>query len=271
MKFYKTLLTTFTLFTILSTCCFSEFRINPLRVEEFIKPGDSLTGAYVLTSEDDRAREIDITADDTSSDEKLGTGWLTVSPMKVTLTPEDPVEITYTITIPEDATGEYSARIGFSEVPEEDEGMVIIRTKTTLPLYAIVDGTEIYDGEIINATVSKSNPPEFSFDVLNRGNIHVRAQGLCTVKNLRTKREKRSRISKYPLVYYPNNQVRKVTVPFDTKFGPDTYSFSVVISFPDKENSISKTFTFKVDEAGYITQLDSPSDVTGQPDDGSTS
>jgi hypothetical protein len=172
--------------------------------EFLVSPGDEFTGSIPVTNTSDEPRALRIylgdrvrvpgQTSDYDFDEEGGKeprsamDWVVFSPERLTLEPGETRELTYEVSVPDDATleGSYWAVIFIEGIPSEEpeivpagEGEIAIGLRTifryAIQIYATIEGTEVRDATFTALTM---DPALGGFDATavfeNRGNTFLR-------------------------------------------------------------------------------------------------
>lgn len=108
---------------VLATCCFAGITINEgLSREHTVRPGEKVDGKITLSNTTDTAQQVKIYQTDywyaANGEVKYGepgklarsnAGWISMSPVRLTIPPRESASVSYTIQVPEklDLTGTY--------------------------------------------------------------------------------------------------------------------------------------------------------------------
>ena len=99
---------------LLPRLCAAYLGIHPLRTELSAAPGETIEGQVTLTNEKDLPVDIEISFRDRSTSRAIHPAWVKIDTGDKHLDPLGSAVVTYTVSIPEDATGEFYGRVGFS-------------------------------------------------------------------------------------------------------------------------------------------------------------
>ncbi len=224
----------------------AQYSIDPLRTELRGRPGQTLSGRLTVQSPSDRSAVVDVTFEDHSAEPMNGLAWLDFPSGRHTLEAGRPLVLDYRVTIPEQAAGELYGRVVFAEAPKDDEGMISISTRISVPLYVAIEGTETYTGRVERIRVLQVNPLRLAIDVLNEGNLHVRSHGYVDVARTATRENVLwDFVGTAPAVFYPG-QSREILFKSSDRLPPGDYTARVRFPFPDTARPLSDTVHFTV-------------------------
>ena len=178
--------------------------ISPALIERDISPGEVLTLSFEINNNDPEALDAYLSTVDFTGDPQEGgsprfyqdslptafSSWIKLSVEKVLLTSGGRKEVTFTITVPEDAEpgGHYGAIVVSRENPGQEEGLVVGATAQigTL-LLTKVAGEAIEKGQSISFTTNRGwyeqSPVVFEIRFENTGNVHTKPTGVIEIFN----------------------------------------------------------------------------------------
>lgn len=104
--------------------------------------------------------------------------WLSISPLRFDLTPNEQKEIRFSITVPKEVGGTYWAAIMVEAAPKQTQPQppgttVIVRRRFAVKVLETPPGTGTKDGRITLIDVRGLNPPNIFIEFENRGTIHT--------------------------------------------------------------------------------------------------
>lgn len=104
--------------------------------------------------------------------------WLSVSPLRFDLTPNEQKEIRFSIKIPSDIAGTHWAAIMVEAAPKQTQPQppgttVVVRRRFAVKVLETPPGTGTKDGRITLIDVRGLNPPNIFLEFENRGTIHT--------------------------------------------------------------------------------------------------
>lgn len=104
--------------------------------------------------------------------------WLSVSPLRFDLTPNEQKEIRFSIKIPAGISGTYWAAIMVEAAPKQAQPQppgttVIVRRRFAVKVLETPPGTGTKDGRITLIDVRGLNPPNIFLEFENRGTVHT--------------------------------------------------------------------------------------------------
>jgi hypothetical protein len=113
------------------------------------KAGSTLAASIDLTNEKDKALEFDILIQDLSKQPARSRAWLETDRGPIRLGPHESITLDFNVLLPEDATGQFLARISFTErEKDKPSSPVSFLTRVSIHLAATVEGTVIFKGQI---------------------------------------------------------------------------------------------------------------------------
>ena len=157
----------------------SSLEITPARQEITVLPGARAEGTYVVTNDSNQAEYVSASIRDWVVTEYnrgiKAEQWLNISTDGFYLKPEESKPVDFKVEVPEDARGALFAMITMQSEPSGDE---VLSVAISVPVFIIVEGTQNYDGKLDNLNADKHNDTlQFSVDVHNNGNVHLRPEG----------------------------------------------------------------------------------------------
>lgn len=175
------------LLSLFSNCFYlNALQIEPLRTIVSVEAGIETKGSIMLTNEKKISVKIAIDLYDLSKQEGLlENDWLELESTSLELEPGQQIPLEYNIFLPKGSSGEYPARIAFTEKPASavDQQMITINVKMSVPFYATIKGTEIYDVQIVGFDFNNDSNNEATVTLQNVGNVHVRPVGRCFIRS----------------------------------------------------------------------------------------
>jgi hypothetical protein len=158
--------------------------ITPARQEFLVEPGKKITGEYLVTNDTDKKIVVDITTKDwfISEENKDLTcdKWLKLKTKKqVILDKGETKKISFSCLAPKTAKGALFAMISANSKPYGEDSALNIML--SVPVILILKGTEIYETECkeLKLFVENNKFLQISFEVENKGNVHLRPKGYC--------------------------------------------------------------------------------------------
>ncbi len=104
--------------------------------------------------------------------------WLSVSPLRFDLVPNEQREIRFSIKVPSDITGTHWAAIMVEAAPKQTQPQppgttVVVRRRFAVKVLETPPGTGTKDGRITLIDVRGLNPPNIFLEFENRGTVHT--------------------------------------------------------------------------------------------------
>ncbi len=159
--------------------CYARFSVNPSKFEGAIPPGGAYENIYIISNSRSTPVTIEVKWVDKTIN-PLTDDWLVLFEKEVTVEGNKSVRVPFKITIPENAQGEYNARVYFSQKTDPDLPNAIgIRYNN--PIYVAVKGTEQYDFEIEKINISNNKYTLIDVLMKNTGNVHIRPKGTIDI------------------------------------------------------------------------------------------
>lgn len=137
--------------------------------------------------------------------------WLSVTPLRFDLAPNEQKEIRFSIKVPSDIVGTYWAAIMVEASPKQAQPQppgttVIVRRRFAVKVLETPPGTGTKDGRITLIDVRGLNPPNYFLEFENRGTIHTpQVKGRIELRD-----EKGASIEKLEIESFP-------TLPFSKR------------------------------------------------------
>lgn len=178
-------------------------RINPLKVEEKMLPGETKEGTITLSNSHKEVMHLKIYVQDWAYTSLQGNGtkkfappgllpfscsrWLRVYPEQLTLSPGESQKVRYTLSIPADAHGGYHSALFFeSALAQNQEGVVHISGRLASLIYVEVSGTVKRECQIASFQLMRreqSKILELQLDFKNTGNTHLAVEPTFNLSN----------------------------------------------------------------------------------------
>ena len=170
--------------------------ISPPIVEIYIRPGQSVEGKLVISNNQEETIMVNLELKDwwtqTTGISSPGFDqWLKISKVKdMKIGPRKQKSIKYKVKAPSDARGELMAMVFFSFHSKRDPAgnptKFNIEMRHGAPIYVIIEGTEEVRTETKHVASyfthnSSTSPIEFSLNLKNTGNVHVRPYGSISI------------------------------------------------------------------------------------------
>ena len=116
----------------------------------------------------------------------------------------------------------------------------------SVPLFVLVKGTETYRAEIEGVRLPSADPLKLEVAVANQGNVHLRASGICVLRDTISGEEVlRVPLNVYHFPLYPG--VTNTLIANDSRsIAPGDYTCSVELPFPDNQHLVSASFDLHV-------------------------
>jgi hypothetical protein len=234
----------------IAVLCFHEARaleIEPWRTELVLEQGETYEGALAVSNDRGVPVRLDVSFRDTSIAGQ-GDDWITVATNELALKPGETGLVPYRILVPAGARGEFVGRVGFMEQEDGAPAAVSVRTKISVPIYAVIDGTQEYGAFIESLDVQETEPLKIRISVQNEGNVHLRARGEAVV----LKRGKDEVCATFPVndqgfPVYPQRRT-DIVGSLQQELEPGPYEVRVHLPFPDDGHVLEKAAFFEVEQ-----------------------
>ncbi len=166
---------------------FAKISVQPSRIEATVPPGKSFEDSFVVENIGDKPASVTLDWRDRTKD-PLIEDWFKIDKESLDLQPGEEGQVRCSISIPEGATGEYNAWFVITEGDTQKpiRGGANIALRTSIPVYVTIKGTERYDFEVNDLSVTNINFFRLTTNILNSGNVHIRPTGSVYIKNLET-------------------------------------------------------------------------------------
>jgi hypothetical protein len=223
---------------------------SPIRVEHFVKQGESGTDVINLSNNGAKSVRIRVLVEEWTLD-AAGTpdflkparrpyscaSWIKVNPVDFRIDPKQTREIRYSLTCPQGIPdGGYRAAIVFETVadvkPGEPVKKVLIQGRLAVILYEKV-GNPVVSGRIVSVkTVSRPEGMAGLIELANEGAAYFRTKGTVTVKDAAGVIAFETAFPDVPVL---QNVRRVVEVPLASPLKKGTYSLLAVLDIGLKE------------------------------------
>lgn len=173
----------FVIYTLITGSAFARIAVKPIRVEVTAKPGQIAKGNFIVKNFEKHTVNVEIELISTSLSHP-DTDWLKLTTRVLEIHRDKMMKLFYEIKLPKNATGEYSARVNFTEQPTHKKGSKMLMT-ISIPIYVIVKGDEKYNVKIDKIRINNTTTLSFVFDVNNKSNVHIRPSGRINITSLK--------------------------------------------------------------------------------------
>ena len=166
------------------------FNVSTNRIEISVPPSVVYEGDITVTNTEKKELEFKLrtenwfAAGQGLAEEKTNVSkWLKISPLEFELRANEAKKTHFTVTIPRDTRGELSAMIFIDGKPKmTTEAAVGINTSIGIPIYAMIKGTERFKASVEDLEVKNNSPLELNIKIKNSGNVHIRPDGVISIK-----------------------------------------------------------------------------------------
>ena len=215
--------------------------IEPLGVKLAAKPGEMVEGQLSLSNEKAVPLDLEVIKTDLYPLRDRYPDWLQLGHDTLSLSPGQSASLPYTVTLPEEATGQLMARISFQERTGKRSAMIGIQTRITIYLIAVAQGTERYEGEIPHIGLLPGDPPRLEVTVANTGNVYVKTRGECHLTHKATRETVACFALNERRAAFLPGQPQTFRFPLEKSLDPADYLVSVSLPFPDDARPLTQT------------------------------
>ncbi len=238
--------------------------VQPVTVEIFEPAGKKVSGVFTVKNPMDQDVDVEVSPEAFNGATGMAlmpfTGWLKLSKSKpFKLKPNQIEYVKYKVTVPRDLTGETMVMVFFKvHMVEPTMGGVTVERKSGVPIYVMAKMSETLGLETkeVSARFSKSgaeSPIEFSINVQNSGNVHLRPRGFVQISKEGMPIEEAKMDYGFPV--YPTAAHQYTAHSAGSSWEPGLYDAKFVVYFGDeygKKSQREKPFKFKIDGDGKI-------------------
>lgn len=226
-------------------------RVEPARQEITLKPGGTFDGSYRVTN--DLGKTTDISVETrywyVSKEEEENvkvSDWLTVTPSSFTFKQGESVDVRYSVKMSTHVTGTRVVMVTF--VPGGQEGVTLV---VSVSLYVTMQGTQKIEWDFSKFRLtSYQGTAQFSVDVGNTGNVHVRPSGYVEVKYKKKKAKILNILEGRPV--YPS-QSRQVIAQGQLKeIFPKFGKYKVRVSLTSGDITKEKNYDVQIKKTGEV-------------------
>lgn len=241
-------------FTNYSYAAIGGVKIYPIRINFKSKSGESETAIINVINQREKSVTMEIENQDFCRDSlgnlinvdegtlKRGCSkFLTISPRKFNLEPNEEATVRITIDMPDGSNGTYWTQLIFNEVSKQqsikkDQGggriiQVFLDYRWEVSIFQTVPGSQIIDGEItvVQINLSEKLQPNIELEFINTGNIILmNCNGYIEIRDELGNTVEELNINKFN-VYPDGKRIIKTEIPQTLK--PGEYSALAVIDF----------------------------------------
>lgn len=245
MKQYKKILCQLSIISFLfCQSVYAGISVQPFRFEGKVPAGRSCEEKFLITNTADKPIIVQITWTDRTV-KPLKKDWIIFNKTEVPIKANKSSALKFKINIPENAQGEYIAKVSFQEKPPKG-GMLAFTIRYNLPIYITVTGTEKYEFQVSDVSIENKTRTNLRVFVSNTGNVHIRPTGEIKIVSLsRDKKE-------YSM---PFNRGKFVNIPEEAKYYDNTFNdnsslpdgkYKAVITIKANSEENAKTLTKEI-------------------------
>ena len=191
---------------------FAKYLLSPSRIEAKVPPGKSFEEKFEFKNPTDEIVRVKIHWADRTI-KPLVSDWLKLSEEYVEIAPKATEIINYTVSIPENASGEYNAWVVTEETKDQiTQGMATFAVRMSVPVYVMVKGTEKYDFDIKKIVIKNNKKPvEMNFMLHNIGNVHIRPTGKIIITGIDSPKKYALKFNEIKWGIIPDQQTEYIT------------------------------------------------------------
>lgn len=233
------------------------YSVSPSKIEGSVPAGKHYENVFTVKNPSEHAITINVMFLERTIN-PLDKNWFKLEKDHVDVPAGESSEIKYSITIPEGSEGEYNARVIFSKEPAAK--VMGISMRYNFPVYIAVSGTEKYDFNIENVSITNKKNTEISIDMTNTGNIHIRPKG--TIKIVSKDSEYSMIFNKRNWAIIPNEKYRytnKFKAPLTLPDGDYIAKIKITAGTEEKLKTWSDEINFTINDSAAIIISDEKS------------
>ena len=223
-----------------ANCVFAKYLLSPSRVEAKVPPGKGFEEKFEFTNSSDELVKVRINVTDRTINPVVS-DWLKPEKNIVEIKPHTTEIVTYTVSIPEGASGEYNAWFVTEEISGDnliEKSMASFAVRMSVPIYVMVKGTEKYDFDIKSVAINlNKKPAEINLMVKNTGNVHIRPTGKIIITGVGSPQKFALKFNEIKWGIIPDEQTEYPTkFNEEDKLADGTYKAQITIQAGDEEN-----------------------------------
>jgi len=173
----------FVIYILITGAAFARIAVKPVRVEITAEPGQIAKGHFIVKNFEKHTVNVEIKLISTSVSHP-DIDWIKLDTRTTEIQKNKMMKVFFEIKLPKNATGEYSARINFTEQAPQKRGSKMLMT-ISIPIYVIVKGDEKYNVKINKISINNTVALSFIFDINNKSNVHIRPSGRINITSLK--------------------------------------------------------------------------------------
>lgn len=235
--------------------------VNPRRIEIKIAPGGEVKESYFVLNQKKETVKVAIKSrywfvSDENKDIKIA-DWLKFIPSEFSVKPGEKKEIKFKVSVPQKAKGLLMTMNSFC--PESSKESVI-NVVISVPLYIVIEGTEVIGAELDKLIIKKSAGKEkdkmtevlrVAVGIKNKGNIHLRPKGEAVIEDKNGKEIKRIKLHSTRPVF-PQRTEFYYGDWKKAELKKGKYRLRVLVDYGNPEDILEKKISFKVNKKGEI-------------------
>ncbi len=244
-----------------TSSAYAGFTISPARIEETVTPGKITKGFIEIKNVGEEPVKLAVNPRYwylAKENEHIEIDdWLKFKPGEFSLKPDEEKKVLYKIKAPKQAKGMLMTMNAF--IPQDEEGKTLTVIQS-VPLYVILDGTDIIEGEIASTIIKQGSKNKGSSEssvrflcvLKNLGNIHLRPQGEINIQDKYGKLIKQLIIEKHRPIF-PGSEEFYWADWNDFQLEPGIYTAYFNVD-AHKSLKLEKTKRFEVKRNGDIVE-----------------
>lgn len=219
------------------------FNVSPARIEISVAASKSYEQILTVKNTDKATMNMKLWIEDwhkavegVKEEKAAEFRWLEITPLEFELGAGEAKQVSLKVDVPKKAKGEFNAMIFIEGRPKvAQEGAVTINTSIGIPIYVMVKGTERFKAEVEDLTVTKNTPLEMAIKIKNTGNVHIRPQGVITIKNKKGKELFNVPLNEYNYPVLPDSS-RTLEIKSNNRLENGEYTADVKMGFNDRKH-----------------------------------
>lgn len=234
---------------------YSAVKIQPEIVEKSLKPGKTAKGRFTITNQSRKKAELTVEAEKWGNVNKKAelNQWLDIEvPDNLDIKPGKTKHINYKVKLPSEIEGELMAMVYFNLEDAGSKGSIGINLRYGIPVYVFAKGTEEFGLEATDAGIYTNQESEnlitdFSLELKNTGNVHLRPQSRVYIYTGSKKMGKFKLHHGAPV--YPRKNKKFFTGKKEVKWEPGEYTAKFVVDYGHihkRKFSIEKELKFEL-------------------------
>ena len=212
------------------------------------KPGTVISGSLSLRNEKAHAVDVEIFKGSVENANFEDPEWLIFETRKLSFSPTEQKEFFYQIHIPENAEGQLTAKVSFQTKNAQKAAASPLSFNTRVSIYfiVIVQGTEIYDCDILKIEPSSEFPKKLVLHILNTSNIYIKPKGTGVIRSKKTGKVITQCVVNQNGISLYNKHPREIIAEMRDPLSPGEYEIELTLESPEGYYTIKKTSLFTI-------------------------